>query len=251
MALAATIAAVACARGTRAPPSNPQPRASAAAPVRPAVPVVAIAAPPAEPAVVTRDAAADAPQDACTGADLDLDALNASVHCALPEQPGAAKTDPDVVARIDATELKVAPGATVRVPVVFENPTDRTLSLELRGCADEGALVGGLLGDAGTPARDPIGLSQAFEMRVETATGKRADEAKGDDVGCLAGCAPIGVRVRLLPGAHARATLEYRARVHRWVQCEREDAGPLPPGTYRLVVTGADNHTATAKLVVH
>lgn len=248
--LPAAIALVACARASVAPPPAADPAPPVTRPVAAPATVTVPSAPPPEPVAPVADAA-DAAADPCEGAELDLDALHEAGRCPLPEQRDAARTDPDVVARIDAATLDVAPGATLRVPVVFENPTSHTLALQLRGCADEGTGPGaGLLGiaDAAAP---PRGLSPAFALSVENAAGKRADEAPGDNVACLVACPTLGVLVHLPPGAHARATVVFKAEMHRWSQCEREPAGPLRRGTYQLIVTGADNHRATARLVVH
>ena len=248
-ALSAAVVAAACGRGPVPPPASVQPVSA----------LGSSAAPPASaaepPATAEHDAApeseAGAPTEPCETAELDLDALLDSGRCPLPERLELAHSDPDVVSRIDADEIDVAPGGTARVPVVFDNPTARTLSLVVHGCKDDLASAGpGLLGDFDASAPAAGRLSSAFAISVENSAGKRVDEAPGDDIACLSACMPVGVAVRLPPGAHARATLEYRAMMHRWVQCQHELAGPLRRGTYELVVSGGTKQRVKTKLVV-
>lgn len=234
-------------RGPETPPSH-----RPAAAIGPSTPSAA-PTPLSEPSVAAEkpDAAADAQvaaeADPCEASELDLDALFNTDRCRLPESFDAIRSDPALVLRVDASEIRVAPGGTASVPVLYENPTNRTLTLMIRGCSDAESLGAlGVLGNA--PTRK--GLSRAFQVSVEDAAGKRADEAPGDGISCLSSCSAFGVAVRLPPGARARTNLEYRAQKHRWIQCEDEPAGPLPRGIYQLVLRGGTEQQAKTKLVV-
>jgi len=167
-----------------------------------------------EPAAAVRTTANAPTEDPCRGAALDLHQVEA--RCSVkrrpsPDQPAGLKVS------IVPARVEIRTGAQAEVAVRFTNVTSKLLRLDLsRGCG-------------------------GFDSSILDSDGEAADqEGLAPLMGGLCGTPPP-VAVALEPGGYIQVKVPVSARKQRWVtqghQAVAEPGGPIPPGTYTLVIS--------------